>query len=63
LRDIAKSVGYKPKDIGDQKKATLTKHKQIIGNKTAKNIKKQLGQEVEEVKKGKRKGQLGLGKY
>ena len=51
------------KDIGDLKKANLIKLKQLLGPKTAKNVKKQLGQEVEEVKKGKRKGQLGLGKY
>lgn len=51
------------KDIGDLKKITLTKLKQLIGPKTANNLKKQLGQEVEEVKKGKRKGQLSLGKY
>ena len=51
------------KDIGDLKKTDITKLTQIIGPKTAKSLKKQLGQEVEEVKKGKRKGQLGLGKY
>ena len=51
------------KDIGDLKKTDITKLTQIIGPKTAKSLKKQLGQEVEEIKKGKRKGQLGLGKY
>ena len=51
------------KNLGDLKKTDLTKLTQLIGPRVAKNLKKQLGQEVEEVKKGKRKGQLGLGKY
>jgi helicase len=48
------------KDIGDLKKTDLTKLTQLIGLSVAKNLKKQLGQEVEEVKKGKRKGQTSL---
>lgn len=51
------------KDVGDIKTVDVTKLKQILGEKMALNLKKQVGQEVEEVRKGKRKGQLGLGKY
>jgi len=48
------------RDIGDVKKADLTKLSQILGNKVALNVKKQLGQEIKEVPKGKRKGQISL---
>ena len=51
------------KDLGDIKKADITKLKQLLGEKLALDVKKQVGEEVEVVKKGKRKGQLGLGKY
>jgi len=36
---------------------------QLLGNKLALDIKKQLGQEVKEIPKGTRKGQLSLNKY
>src|SRR3989338_3989645 len=51
------------KDIGDIKKADMTKLTQLLGEKTALNLKKQIGEDIEKVSKGKRKGQLGLGKY
>ncbi|MBW2976204.1 hypothetical protein KY347_02030 [Candidatus Woesearchaeota archaeon] len=48
------------RDIGDVKKADLTKLTQILGNKVALSVKKQVGQEVKEVPQGKRKGQVSL---
>ncbi len=51
------------KTIGDVKRVDILKLIQLIGRKTALDIKKQVGQEIKEVPKGKRKGQLGLGKY
>jgi len=51
------------KTIGDVKKSDIVKLAQLIGKKTAVDIKKQVGQEVKEVPKGKRKGQLSLRKY
>jgi len=51
------------KMLGDVKKADVLKLVQLIGRKTAIDVKKQLGQDVKEVPKGKRKGQLGLRKY
>jgi helicase len=48
------------KDIGDVKKADLTKLTQILGSKVALNVKKQVGQETKEIPKGKRKGQISL---
>ena len=51
------------RNLGDVKKADITKLMQLIGKKTAENIKKQVGQEVKEVKKGKRKGQTSIKKY
>ena len=51
------------KDIGDVKKIDATSLAQIIGGKLAVDVKKQVGQEVKEVPKGKRKGQLSLEKY
>ena len=51
------------KDIGDVKKADVTTLSQIIGGKLAQDVKKQLGQKVEAVSSGKRKGQMGLGKF
>ncbi len=51
------------KTLGDVKKADVLKLVQLIGRKTAIDVKKQLGQDVKEVPKGKRKGQLGLRKY
>lgn len=51
------------KDIGDIKRADLTKLSQILGQNVSLSVKKQVGQEIKEVPKGKRKGQLSLGKY
>lgn len=51
------------KNVGDIKKVDFTKLSQLLGRKTAENLKKQVGIKVEKIKKGKRKGQLGLGKY
>jgi len=51
------------KTIGDVKKSDVVKLVQLIGKKTAVDIKKQVGQEIKEVPKGKRKGQLSLRKY
>jgi helicase len=51
------------KDIKDVKNAELGKLIQILGKQVALSVKKQVGQEVKEVPKGKRKGQVSLGKY
>ncbi|MBN2422419.1 hypothetical protein JXB41_04265 [Candidatus Woesearchaeota archaeon] len=53
------------KDIGDIKNTDLMKLSQLIGRGTALKIKKEVGIDIEkeEIPKGKRKGQLGLGKY
>jgi len=48
------------KDIGDVKKADIMKLSQILGKSVALNVKKQVGQEIKEVLKGKRKGQISL---
>ncbi len=48
------------KDVGDIKKADLTKLTQILGQKVALSVKKQVGQETKEIPKGKRKGQISL---
>ena len=53
----------KIKDIGDVKKADLAKLVQILGEKVALNVKKQVGEEFKEVRKGKRKGQISLVDY
>ena len=65
IRDIgrvrARKLYYnRIKDVGDVKRADYTKLAQILGNKVALSIKKQLGQETKEVPKGKRKGQISL---
>lgn len=51
------------KDLGDLKRIDLATLSQIVGKAIAADVKKQLGEEVEEVPAGRRKGQLGLGKY
>ncbi len=51
------------KDIGDVKKADITKLRQILGEKIAVSVKQQVGQEVKPIKKGTRKGQLSLSNY
>ena len=51
------------KDLGDIKKADLTSLSQILGKAVAEDIKKQLGEEIIEVPKGTRKGQLSMEKF
>ena len=51
------------KDIGDVKNAGLTTLSQLLGKETALRVKKQVGQEIEAVPDGKRKGQVSLGKF
>lgn len=53
----------KIKDIKDVKKSDLSKLVQILGEKVALNIKKQVGEETKEIPKGKRKGQISLVDY
>jgi len=57
----------KIKDIGDARKAPFAKLAQILGPKTAMNVKEQLGEKVRkedlQIPKGKRKGQLSLEKF
>ncbi len=50
------------KDIGDLKKADVSVIAQLIGQKTALSVKEQLGQAVLPAK-GKKRGQMALGKY
>ena len=51
------------KDVSDVKKADISKLKQILGGKTAVDVKKQVGQEFKEVKVSRRKGQVSLKKF
>ena len=51
------------KDIGEVKAADLTALSQLLGKETALKIKKQVGQEIEAVSDGKRKGQVSLGRF
>ena len=51
------------KDVGDVKRADVTKLVQILGHNVALSIKKQVGQEIKTVKEGKRKGQISLEDY
>lgn len=51
------------KDLGDLKKVDLTTLSQILGKAIAEEMKKQLGEEIEEVPDGKRKGQLSVRKW
>jgi len=53
------------KDVSGVKKADFMKISQLLGNNTAINIKKQVGQDFTKlkVKKGRRKGQMSLKKY
>lgn len=51
------------KDIGDIKNADLTKLTQLLGAKIAKDLKEQIGEEIEEISKGRRKGQMSVEKY
>ncbi len=51
------------KDLGDIKKADLTSLSQLLGNKIAEDVKKQVGEEIKEIPAGTRKGQLSMRKY
>ncbi len=51
------------KTIGDLKKIDIVTLSQVIGKKTAADVKDQLGQKVEVVKENKRKGQVSLMDY
>jgi len=51
------------KDLGDVKKIDVVSLGQILGKKVAEDLKKQVGEEVIEVKKGTRKGQLSIEKF
>jgi len=53
----------KLRDLGDLRNADLATLTQILGEKTALGVKKQLGQEVKEVPENKRKGQISLKDY
>ncbi|MAF13572.1 MAG: hypothetical protein CMI53_01630 [Parcubacteria group bacterium] len=50
-------------DLGDLKKAELSDLVKILGSRLAVDVKKQLGEEVKEIPKGRRKGQMSLEKY
>ena len=50
-------------DLGDLKRIDLSSLSQIIGKKIAEDVKKQLGEEVKEIPKGTRKGQLSIEKF
>ncbi len=69
LRGIGRVRGRKlyaqgVKDLGDVKKVDLTTLAQLLGSKLlAEDIKKQLGEEIEAVPEGRRKGQLSIFKY
>ncbi len=49
--------------LGDLKRVDISSLGQIVGKAVAVEIKKQLGEEVKEVPKGTRKGQLSMGKF
>ncbi len=51
------------KSLGDVRAVDVMKLSQLLGPAVAKNVKEQVGQKVEEVPKGTRKGQLSLEKY
>ncbi len=51
------------RDIGDVTKADITTLGQIVGKSVAASVKRQVGEDVKEVPKGTRKGQLSLEKY
>ncbi len=50
-------------DLGDIKKIDPTSLSQLIGKAVAESLKKQVGEEVQEVPEGKRKGQTSILKY
>jgi helicase len=51
------------RDLGDVKKADVIKLTQLLGRQVALNVKEQVGESVEEIPKGRRKGQISLEKY
>jgi len=51
------------KNIADVKRADFMKLRQILGENIALKVKKQVGQEIKVIPKGKRKGQLSLEKF
>src|SRR3989344_810358 len=51
------------KDLGDLRKIDMVSLGQILGKNIAEDIKQQLGEEVKEVPKGKRVGQLSIEKF
>ncbi len=51
------------KDVGDVKNTDIANLKQLVGDKTALSLKEQVGQKVEIVPKGRRKGQTSMEKY
>ena len=51
------------KDLGDVKKTDITTLIQILGDKVAADVKEQVGEKIEPVKEGKRKGQINLLDY
>ena len=51
------------KNIGDIKKTDVSKLTQLVGKKTALNLKEQVGEKIQKVSKGKRKGQTSIEKY
>ena len=53
----------KIKDIADVKKARLELLEQVLGKKIAFAVKKQVGEEIKEVRENKRKGQISLKDY
>jgi len=51
------------KDLGDIKKVDITTLSQILGKAIADDVKKQVGEEIKEVPKGTRKGQLSMERF
>ena len=51
------------KNLGDIKKSDITTLTQLLGKALAEDVKKQVGEEIQEVPEGKRKGQVSLKKF
>ena len=51
------------RDLGDVRTADLTTLTQLVGRMVAEDVKRQLGEEVEEIASGTRKGQLSMEKF
>ncbi len=58
-----KLYSHNLKDIGDIKNIDITSLGQILGKAVAEDIKKQVGEEIKEIPKGTRKGQLSMEKF